>query len=93
MRVLFCALLAAFSLWISHAEVVVLRQVQVIYDKSPKLRIRGSGFDAPEADIHLEISAFDQRPLVVNKDYTLTKAFSFDGDGDGVMLKLLSNRR
>lgn len=89
MRVLFCALLAAFSLWISHAEVVVLRQVQVIYDKSPKLRIRGSGFDATEADIHVEISALDQRPLVVNKDFMLTKDF----DGDGVILKLISNRR
>ena len=39
------------------AEVTVLKVVQTIYDRSPKLRIRGSGFDADEHSIILDISA------------------------------------
>lgn len=71
------------------AEVTVLRATQYIYDKSPKLRIRGSGFDADEHDITLELGATGQAPLVADKDYLLTK----DADGDGLILKLLGNRR
>lgn len=72
------------------AEVTVLQgQVQTIYDRSPKLRIKGSGFDADDHDITLELSASGQPSLKVNKDFTITK----DEQGEGIILKLLSNRR
>jgi hypothetical protein len=71
------------------AEVTVLKQVQTIYDRSPKLRIRGSGFDADDHDIILEIGSQGQPPLVVDKDYLINA----DEDGDGLILKLLTNRK
>lgn len=71
------------------SEVTVLTSVQVIYDKSPKLRIRGTGFDANDHDINLELFATGQPSLKVDKDYLITK----DADGDGLILKLLGNRR
>lgn len=69
------------------AEVTILKSVQTIYARSPKLRIRGSGFDAEDHDMSLELSATGQPSLKVGKDYTITK------DDDGVILKLLSNRK
>ena len=69
------------------ADVTVLKIVQTIYDRSPKLRIKGSGFDINEHDITLDISAQGQDSLRADKDFVLTK------DDDGVILKLLSARR
>jgi hypothetical protein len=86
-RVMILALLALLQLIL--AEVSVLKAVQLVYDTSPKLRIRGSGFDAQGHDIHPEIGAVGQPSLVINKDYMVTK----DADGDGIILKLLGNRR
>ena len=71
------------------SEVTVLKIVQVIYDKSPKLRIRGSGFDADDHDIVLELGASNSPALKADKDYLVSK----DADGDGLILKLLGNRR
>jgi hypothetical protein len=71
------------------AEVTVLKQVQVIYDRSPKLRIRGSGFDVDEKELLIDIGANRSPSLVAGKDFALT----VDEDGDGVVLKLLSNKR
>jgi len=71
------------------AEVTVFKSVQVIYDKSPKLRLKGSGFDANDHDIILELGAQNQPTLRVDKDYLITK----DADGDGLILKLLGNRK
>ena len=72
------------------AEVSVFKsfQDQVIYDKSPKLRLKGSGFDANDHDIILELGALNQ-PLRVDTDYLITK----DAVGDGLILKLLGNRK
>lgn len=77
--------------WLStvFSEVTVLKVVQTIYDKSPKLRIRGSGFDADDHDIILELGASGQPSLKVDKDYLISK----DNDGDGLILKLLGNRK
>jgi hypothetical protein len=75
------------SLQAALAEVTVLKVVQTIYDRSPKLRIRGSGFDADEHSIILELSASGQTSLRVDKDFLITK------DDDGIILKLLSARR
>jgi len=61
----------------------------VIYDKSPKLRIRGTGFDAEDHDIKLDLGVTGQDPLKPDKDYLITK----DADGDGIILKLLGNRK
>lgn len=47
------------------AEVTVLKVVQTLYDRSPKLRIRGSGFDADEHSIILEISAQGEENLYI----------------------------
>lgn len=71
------------------AEVTVIGAPQVIYDRSPKLRIKGSGFDAEDHDITIELSASGQPSLKVEKDFTLTK----DEQGEGVILKLLSTRK
>jgi hypothetical protein len=77
------------TLQVIFAEVTVLKNVQVLYDKSPKLRIRGSGFDANDHDIKLDIGATGQPPLIADKDFMVTK----DADGDGIILKLLGNRK
>ena len=70
-----------------RAEITILKSVQTIYDRSPKLRIKGSGFDADEHSIILDISANNQPSLKVDKDFLITK------DDEGLILKLLSNRR
>ena len=70
-----------------NAEVTVLKVVQTIYDRSPKLRIKGTGFDADDHDITLDISAQGQESLKADKDFLITK------DDDGIILKLLSARR
>jgi hypothetical protein len=69
------------------AEVTILKSVQTIYSRSPKLRIRGSGFDADEHSIILDLSASGQPSLRVDKDFLITK------DDDGIILKLLSGRK
>ena len=85
LTVLLAVLLATYV----AAEVTVLQKAQYIYDKSPKLRIRGSGFEADDHDIRLELGVNGQDPLVADKDFLISK----DADGDGLILKLLGNRR
>jgi hypothetical protein len=70
-------------------QVTVLKATQYIYDKSEKMRIRGSGFNANDHDILLDIGCAGQPSLVVDKDFMLSK----DSDGDGLILTLLGNRR
>ena len=71
------------------AEITILKSasVQIIYDRSPKLRIRGSGFDADERSIILNLSVNNQPSLKIDKDFLITK------DDEGLTLQLLSNRR
>ena len=71
------------------AEVTVVTKVQTVYDRSPKIRIKGTGFDANEEDIFLKLSAVGEESLKKDKDYIISK----DNDGDGIVLKLLGNRR
>ena len=71
------------------AELTILKTTQTIYDKSPKLRIRGSGFEVDDHDIILDLAPNGQNNLVVDKDFMVSK----DSDGDGLILKLLGNRR
>lgn len=81
---------AAFlvGLEIASAEITILKFVQTIYDRSPKLRIKGSGFDdADEHSILLTLFAQGQPPLKLDKDFLITK---YD---DGIILTLLNLRR
>ena len=71
------------------AEVTVVTKVQTVYDRSPKIRIKGTGFDAKEEDIFLKLRAVGEESLKKDKDYIISK----DNDGDGIVLKLLGNRR
>jgi len=79
---IFCLLIAAVT-----AEVTVLSGVQTLYSRSPKLRIKGTGFDADEHHIFLDMSASGQPSLKLDKDYMITK------DDEGLILKLLTNRK
>jgi hypothetical protein len=69
------------------SEVTIVQQVQTIYDRAPKLRIKGVGFDADEHDITIEISANGEEPLRMDKDFILSKG------EEGIVLKLLSSRK
>ncbi len=72
---------------LSSAEVTILQQVQTIYDRAPKLRIKGVGFDADEHDISIELAASGEESLRMDKDFILSKS------DDGIVLKLLSARK
>ena len=72
------------------AEVTILKSVTYLYDRSPKLRIRGDGFEnVDEHDVILEIGATGQAALRMDEDYLLSK----DPDGDGIILQLLYSRK
>jgi len=45
MEISLYVLMIAVSLWSSFAAIRVMTSLQAIYDTSPKLRLRGSGFD------------------------------------------------
>lgn len=87
MKLLYKLVLVALCIIAAFAEVTVLKAVQTIYDRSPKLRIKGTGFDADDHNIILELSATGEENLRVDKDFLITK------DDDGLILKLLSARR
>ena len=72
---------------VASAEVTVLSAVQTLYSRSPKLRIKGTGFDADEHHIFMDISANGQPSLKLDKDFMITK------DDEGLILKLLTNRK
>ena len=67
----FILIAASWLILNATAEVTVLKSVQTIYDKSPKLRIRGTGFDAPD-DILLDLAAVGEANLVLGKDYSVS---------------------
>jgi hypothetical protein len=83
---LLCAMLAITNIL---AEVTIQSGIDTIYDRTPKIRIKWTGFDAEEDDIKVEISSAGQAPLKADKDYTLSKA----EDGEGITLKLMQNRK
>ena len=78
-------LLVGFN--IAVAELKVQGGTKVAYDRTPKLYITGTGFDADDHDITLELSATDEAPLRSGKDFTISK------NEKGLILKLLSSRR
>jgi hypothetical protein len=84
---LFCLSWSCVCVSVVFADVTVSHAVQTIYDRSPKLRIKGSGFNADEHSIILDLAASGQASLRVDKDFLITR------DDDGLILKLLSNKR
>ena len=85
----FFLLIALISLICVYSEVTIVSKVQTIYDRSPKIRIKGSGFDADDHDLVLEISAINGIPLKVDKDFLVTKNL----DEPGIVLKLMQGRK
>jgi hypothetical protein len=83
------AILVLINFYCLFAEVIVFKSAQVIYDKSSKLCLKGSGFNANDHNVILELGAQNQPTLRVDKDYLITK----DANGDGLILKLLGNRK
>lgn len=73
---------------VALSEVTVVSSNQILYDKSPKLPISGTGFDTDEWNTFLDLAA-NGRALVKDRDYMLTK----DYNSGGLVLKLLSNRK
>ena len=69
------------------AEITILRVVQTIYDRAPKLRIKGSGFDVEASAISLGFASGGGSTLTPGKDFSLLK------DDDGLILKIFANRR
>eukprot|EP01040_Poterioochromonas_malhamensis_P024690 gene24690-30601_t len=84
---IFTALIFLQLVAVLLAEVTVLKTNQYIYDKSPKLRIRGTGFDAEDHDIILEVGVSGQPNLSVDRDFTISK----DPGGEEVVLQLLGH--
>lgn len=84
-NMIWALLLVGFN--IAIAEIKVQRPTKYIYDRSPKLYIAGTGFDADDHDISLELSATDEPPLRSGKDFAISKS------DNGLILKLLSSRR
>lgn len=86
-------LLVACLLLVVHvvlAEFTVLKYVTTLYDRSPKLRIRGSGFTASSNDTRVTIGTSGGASLVLNEDFTILKD---EGATDVIVLKLMSNKR
>ena len=83
-NMIWALLLVGFN--VAIAELKISKVVTVIYDRTPKLYITGSGFDADAHDIILELSATGELPLT-KKDFALEK------DEKGLILKLFGSRR
>ena len=78
-------LLNLVFLAVACADVVtVLSAVQTLYNRSPQLRIKGTGFGADEHHIFLDLSANGQPSLKLDKDYLISK---YD---EGLILKLMT---
>ncbi len=69
--------------------ITVTESTERLYDQSPILRIRGTGFTEDASDISLVLGTNSYNPLKMNEDYIVTK----DSDNNGLILKLLPERR
>jgi hypothetical protein len=78
------------GLCIACAEVTILSTPQVLYDRSPKLRIKCLGLEGiDDHDIKLDISATGTESLRVDKDFSIGK----DENSEGLILKLHGSRK
>lgn len=75
------------------STVTVLPVNQFVYEKTPTLRIRGSGFALVKAElILLNISAVGQPSRVSGRDFVLEHVSDENGVEDGIILKLMTGR-
>ena len=79
-------LILAVLLSLAFAEVTILKNVQTLYDRSPKLRIRGSGFD-PVDDLLLSVSSTNSHALIQGTDFKITNATD-----SGITLRLMDEK-
>ena len=79
--------IVAVGLNLVAAEITVLKLTQTIYDRAPKLRIKGTGFDVDASAISLGFSSGGGSTLIPGKDFSILK------DDDGLILKIFANRR
>ena len=87
MRTAYSIILLGALAVLSAAEISMSSAVQTIYSRSPKLRLKGTGFgEVDESDIRVEIGSSGQ-PLKQGKDFVVTKG------EDGIILKLLTSRK
>jgi hypothetical protein len=84
------AVLLCYIFQLLLSEVTVLNKVQYIFDTSPKVKIRGAGFEAADHDTIVDIGVSGEPPLVVDKDFVVYKS---EEDSDNIILNLLGNRR
>jgi len=70
-----------------HAEITILKNVQVIYDRSPKIRIKASGF-GDGTNMLLSLSSSGDQQLVQDEDYYIT-----DGNDNGITLRLKPSKK
>jgi hypothetical protein len=67
-------------------EITIVPILQTIYDSTPRLWIKGEGFDADEFEITIEIGS-STGSLRQDKHFILSKV------EDGIVLKLLTSRK
>ncbi len=81
--------LAAFLGFISivYCEITVLKNVQVIYDRSPKLRIIGDGF-LPVEDLEFTLSSSGENILKQDIDFFVSNATD-----NGITFRLLPQKK
>lgn len=63
-------LVALVLLGAVFAEITILKNVQVLYDRSPKIRIKGSGF-GDGSKVLLSLSSAGGKPLVQDEDFNI----------------------
>ena len=77
----------AMYLHLIAAEVAVSKMPQIIYDRDPILRIKGTGFNVEASAISLGFSSIGGDTLIPGED------FSVSIDDEGLVLKAFANRR
>ena len=74
----------------SGGVISIRSNVQTLYDRSPKLRIRSSFIPAVNPnDITLSIGAMDQTPLISPQDVSVY----IDSDGAGLIIQLATDKK
>jgi hypothetical protein len=75
---------------ITDQVISIFRQTQIIYDRTPKIRLFGTGLEKIDVqDISIEVGALGFEPLIAGSDFTILK----DNDGDRLFLMLKPYRR
>jgi hypothetical protein len=74
----------------AFGQIKLLFVHQVAYDSSPRIILKGTGFDSINVDdILLELGVTEQPMLVKDQDYSIIK----DSDVEGLILKLQPGKK